>query len=213
MKSNAVYGIACVVSALVSGCVGFALGSFVTAKKYEAIIDEDIESVKKAYSSQSQKTPSVGEKLVKEVNTEDTRDYVNILKTSEYVNYSNYKDADMDYPSDKKEDPIGSVIEVSEVEQGDEPYPIVISGKEFGDNEDYEIISLIYYSDNILADDNDNIVDDAAHCIGLKAIAALLDEDVVYVQNDKRMCYYEVSRAITPYSDVLRSKPYLRELV
>ena len=43
----------------------------------------------------------------------------------------------------------------------DKPFtPYVISPEEFGENDNYETSSLTFYSDGILADENDEMVDD-----------------------------------------------------
>ena len=44
--------------------------------------------------------------------------------------------------------------------------PYVISPEEFGDFDEYTKLSLTYYSDGVLADENDEIVDDIDETVG-----------------------------------------------
>ena len=48
--------------------------------------------------------------------------------------------------------------------------PYVISPEEFGEFEDYERISLSYYADQVLADEDDEKVDDVDNVVGLESL-------------------------------------------
>ena len=88
--------------------------------------------------------------------------------------------------------------------------PYVISPDEFGDL-DYECIDLTYYEDDILADDEDEIIDDVLETVGPEALDAFGREDgeeefVVHVRNDARKCDYEITRDFRNYDDVIRAE-------
>ena len=82
--------------------------------------------------------------------------------------------------------------------------PYVIPPEEFGET-DYEIISLTYYADGILADDMDDIVDDVDDIVGADSLTHFgeYEEDSVFVRNDLREVDYEILRDPRKYSDVV----------
>lgn len=83
--------------------------------------------------------------------------------------------------------------------------PYVISPEEFGDLDDYDTTSLWYYADSVLADDNDEIVDDVEEIVGVDSLAQFNEhgEDSVYVRNDALRCDYEILRDFGKYSEII----------
>lgn len=93
---------------------------------------------------------------------------------------------------------------------GDEPY--IISPDKYGEMDGYESISLTFYADGTLADDNDEVVEDIDEIVGsdFRDHFGEYEDDSVFVRNDKRKCDYEILADPRPYSDILKVKPYLR---
>ena len=90
----------------------------------------------------------------------------------------------------------------------DKPY--VITPEEFGDLDDYETISLTYYADQILADDNDVIVDDIEDVVGFDSLNSFgeYEDDSVFVRNDRLKSDYEILLDQRKYSDVIKRRPH-----
>ena len=84
----------------------------------------------------------------------------------------------------KEETPVEGVVE-------NKPY--VITPEEFSEGE-YNTVTLNYYTDRVLADDDYNVVKDIKGTIGEEALNAfgLYEEDVVYVRNEKYQIDYEI---------------------
>lgn len=62
-------------------------------------------------------------------------------------------------------------VDYSDVgKEEDKPAPYVISPDEFGGVEEYEKISLSYYADGILADDDDEVMENADEIVGLDSL-------------------------------------------
>ena len=83
--------------------------------------------------------------------------------------------------------------------------PYVIKPEEFGENSEYSQITLTYYSDGVLADDNDEMLDDdAGQIVGTDFMDHFgeFEEDSVFIRNDRRKTDYEIVRAneVYPYS-------------
>lgn len=116
----------------------------------------------------------------------------------ERCRYSQYA-AKLGYTEEKKPEP---VIE-----------PRVISPDEFGDQDGYDEISLSYYSDGTVTDDNDRAMseDEIEETIGKDSLSHFgeYEDDSVFVRNDRLKADYEILLDPRSYADVLKEKPYL----
>ena len=89
----------------------------------------------------------------------------------------------------------------------DEPKPYVISPEEFGDNvDDYELISLNYYEDGVLADDWDEPIEDIDKVVGKDSLTHFgeYEDDSVYVRNDRLKCEYEILMRVGKFADKVK---------
>lgn len=91
-------------------------------------------------------------------------------------------------------------------EDDDMEKPYVISPEEFGDYEDYERISLTYYTDEVLTDENDEIVDNIDEVVGSDSLNHFgeYEDDSVFVRNDRLKCDYEILLDHRKYRDLYR---------
>lgn len=188
--------------------LGAAVGSVATwqyaKKKYEQIAQEEIDSVKEIFSRRESATdveivtpePQTA-KVGKSEEKPDISEYAARLEREGYTNYSNAS------AGEKKEEQ-----EVMEMK------PYVISPDEFGEFEDYERISLSYYADHILADEDDEKVEDVDNVVGLESLAHFgeYEDDSVFVRNDRLKCDYEILLDQRTYSDVIKQRPHQTEV-
>ncbi|WP_417040231.1 hypothetical protein [Coprobacter fastidiosus] len=178
--------------------MGAAVGSLVTWKivktKYEKIAQEEIDSVKEVFS---RKENQIYEHIIRENSAEehkieakpDLQELAEQIKTLKYVIEAEEK---------------------SEVK--DRPY--VISAEEFGQaDDDYDIVSLNYYADEVLTDDFDIPIVNADDVVGLESFKHFGEyvEDVVYVRNDKLKAEYEIVRMDEKYSDIVNNNSHQEE--
>lgn len=179
---------------LIGLAVGATAGSLVTMKivqqKYRDIADAEIESVKSEFAKERKIFAEEKETEIKaKVATEkpDIMDYAKVLNKEGYTSYR-------EKSTDSK----------------DKHDPYIINPLKFGENEEYETISLKYYNEeDILTDDNDELVEDPASIIPADGIRDEFVDDVVYIRNDILKCDYEVILVLDSYDDVLADKPYL----
>lgn len=188
--------------------LGAAVGSVVTwqytRKKYEQIAQEEIDSVKEIFSRRESATdveiispePQTA-KMGKPEEKPDITEYAARLERDGYTNYSNVS------AEQKKEEQ-----ETMEIK------PYVISPEEFGEFEDYERISLSYYADQVLADEDDEKVDDVDNVVGLESLTHFgeFEDDSVFVRNDRLKCDYEILLDQRTYSDVIKQRPHQMEV-
>lgn len=91
-----------------------------------------------------------------------------------------------------------------------EKRPYVISPSEFGDIDEYAKISLTYYSNNVLADENDEIVEDVDETVGIDSLTHFgeYEDDSVFVRNDARRCDYEILLDQRSYTEIAKRMPH-----
>ena len=187
MKQKLLYLVMFAAGATIGSAVSWQLAK----NKYKQIADEEIQSVKDAFSKKENdvntKLSTANAMLKKNmvnnnINSTCNDAYKDILTTNKYL-YSENTNA-------KKEVP--------------ETGPYVISQDEFGELDDYETISLTYYSDKVLADDMDQVIDDYMVCVGNDFMNHFgeYEDDSVFIRNDVRKCDYEILYDLRPYSEL-----------
>ena len=191
---------------------GAAIGSAVTWKllktKYEQIAQEEIESVKEVFSKKaSLEYEHVGEPIGDVTKVEVTDEGVKAEVTLNKKSQENYRSlakqmtADLGYTN---------YSNISKTEEGgtesmeyDKPY--VISPDEFDELDDYETVSLTFYSDCVLTDDQNNPIEDVEGIVGIDFYAHFgeYEDDSVFIRNDRTKCDYEILMDYRKYSDVV----------
>lgn len=183
--------------AFVAGAmVGAAAAWYFTKDRYSKLAQEEIDSVKTAFANRfgDHRNEPVSEENDIPVKKEENRfaaiSSLNAYDAPEVVNtdYSSITST-LGYS--------GEVID--EPEKVDKPY--VITQNEYGEFGDYMEISLTMYGDGILADDDDEIIEDVAAVLGTD-FEDEFEDDVVLIRNDARKCDYEVVRDPRSYREV-----------
>ena len=172
--------------------IGAAIGSVVTWKflkeKYELIAKEEIESVKAEYSlwKDEEDEKRISEDLKLDEDDEENTSGVPSSLAAEYAKIIK----ENGYENEEKEDD----DEVSK--------PVVISPEDLYDV-DYPVVTLIYYADGVLTDDNDNIIEDIDDIVGEESLNTFgeYEDDAVYVRNDRTKCNYEILRDYDRFED------------
>ncbi|NBI91881.1 hypothetical protein D3Z45_15190 [Lachnospiraceae bacterium] len=189
-------------AAFVAGAaVGSATTWFVVKRKYEKIAQEEIDSVKEVFYKREfgpkvKEMTNVGEGIVRGLQ-------VGIMQAAEQA-----KDKpDLVQYAAMVQKYGGNIGEEKEAHMKDK-YPYVISPEEFGEFDDYEKISLTYYADGVLADDNNEVVDDVEDIVG-DALDHFgeYEDDSVFVRCDERKCDYEILLDQRTFSEVSDSNP------
>ena len=181
---------------------GVAVGAVATNNffktKYERLYQEDVESVKRAFSAPQQSEPVEGdtegdteEVLASEPTPEEVEAYNEIITAQGYSTAPIIPD-----------DSIGK--EVKGVKR-----PYVISPAEFDTEDDYEVYSLTYYADGVLTDEQNNPIENVDDMVGRDALNHFgeYSDDSVHVRNERMMCDFEILRDLSNYSDVFRNGP------
>ena len=171
---------------------GAGIGSVVTyklvKKQYDQIIQEEIDSVKEAFSEMNGEDDGYEDGEPDRNDTDEKTEptaketYESIVKESGYTE-----------ETEKKED-----------KHMEKPY--VISPSEFGDS-DYAILSLTYFLDGTVLNERDKIVTNVDELIGEDFANHFgdypEDPDTVYVRNDKLEIDFEILKDYREYSETV----------
>ena len=183
--------------------IGAAIGSFVTWKivktKYKRIADEEINSVKEVFARR------YSEKMNKEKPNENTNQASltldeteknaniqdDITAYHELLDKLKYANIDVDSLIAKKG---GSTVTDG---------PFVISPDEFGEDPNYQTVSLTLYEDGVLTDDYDDIVVDVDDLVGEDSLTHFgeYEDDSVFVRNESMQTDFEILRDLRTYRE------------
>lgn len=176
---------------------GAAVGSVATWKyvkdKYEKIAQEEIDSMRDTFRAFKQELKNNAEE------SEDSEEFTE----EEQVEYDKYSKLYNGLNEQVKE-------EEEEIDMDKKPY--VISPEEFDEIEEYEKVSLTYYSgDNVLAESiSDEMIEeeDIEDIVGSDFASHFgeYEDDSVFVRNDKRCIDYEILMDERCYQDVVDKK-------
>lgn len=193
---------------------GAAVGSVVTWRlaknKCERIIQAEVDAFRADYTKkkkalEAKEKPNVSEQesapaetveeseIIEEPSKEEVEEYEDILMRQNYIDYSEArKSKQEEAPKDK---------------------PYVISPSEFGLEEEYTQITLNYFADFVLADEDDYPINDVDGLVGKESLLHFgeYEDDAVHVRNDRLRCYVEILLDERKYSDVYRQGPHGEE--
>lgn len=184
--------------AIIAFVAGAAIGSIVTwklvEKKYKVLADEEIESVREVYK---RKLDEKQKEKTEEKEENKDRDE----KNNHAVLVHN-----LGYSGEYNEEEIGEV----DVINPQKAKVYVIPPENFGEL-DYEMESLTYYADGVLAFDLTNVVvQDKDSLVGRGSLNTFgeYEPDSVYVRNDNLKKDFEILLDRRKFSDVVSDKPH-----
>ena len=197
-------GVMCALAFTLGGAVGAAVTWKLIKTKYEQIAREEIESVKDVYSRKNDQPDECVEELE---NPENLEQYAAELAAKKAMN----KPGIMEYADKLKENGYTDYSKsgnTAKEEVADVKKPYVISPEEFGDNDDYETVSLTYFADDVLADDMNVPVEDVENTVGMASLETFgeYEDDSVFVRNEEMKIDYEILLDERNYSDLPDSK-------
>lgn len=187
---------------IIGAASGATVAWYLLKDKYETLAQEEIDSVKEVFARREQEMKdetvkrNVAEGIKDSDRTKpDLKEYAEQLKKNGYTRYSDLS-ADDEGVSDKQ------------------TKPYVIPPEQFGDYESYDQINLTYYADGVLADENDEVIDDVEETVGIESLNHFgeYEDDSVFVRNDTRKCDYEILLDQRTYSEVAEEMPHRMEV-
>lgn len=163
---------------IAGAAVGTIAAWYYAKKKYEKIAEEEINSVKEVFAKKE--TDGIRRAAEQAKDKPDIAEYAAVLQKTGY----------------------GAVSEKEENAE-DKGNPYIIAPEKFGEIEGYDQIDLTYYADGILADDDDEVVENVESLIGdaLEHFGEY-EDDAVFVRSDRLRCDYEIVLDKRKFSDI-----------
>lgn len=171
---------------------GAALGGGVSylyfKNKYEERYQEEVKSIKDAFSNKESKKVAYTSDSNEKSNNEELKKQINLY--SEVINTEKYNYAGVD-------------ISNADDEHLQKPY--LIKESDYGDIGEYDISGMIYFSDGVLIDDDNEIVIDIEDTVGKENLKFFDDynTDVLYVRNRIKKQDYEIIFDPRIYNDIV----------
>lgn len=208
-----------VIAFFAGAAVGGATVWYITKERYAQLAEDEINSVKEAYARRESKKEKAEKALwqyrgvdEETLDTDDPVTPVVTAKVSDKGSITEYAQriqngAPMEYSktvAPSKTDIQGGPAQTET--SGEIPY--VISPDEFDELDGYTPISLTYFTDGVLADENGIIIDDVEEIVGdgLNHFGEY-DDDAVYVRNDAKRCDYEILKDERKYAEFRKTLP------
>ena len=203
MKTNLKIGLAFV--------LGAATGALVANKylktKYEKIADEEIASVKAVYWTKTNPEAAAYAKKDVEYTEEVYKQHQQAAKSA--AEQAKEKPDIVKYAEKLHKERYTNYSTTAKPDTPDLGEPYVIPPEDFGEFDDYERISLIYWADQVLTDDNNEVVEDLEGSVGIDSLTAFgeYEDDSVFVRNSRLRCDYEILLDQRNFEDVIHAGP------
>lgn len=196
------------VTSTITGVVGYKIGYAVSKKHYETLADEEVESLRKFYESRVQSTPKNGKGSKDEPDVkEKSNQPIDILKKGIKEVSKGSIDYGKPYRTDSEPERIpgnpGAGFKHLKKEEVDTTKPYIITSQDFQDSE-YECVSLFYFADKVLTDDDYNQISNIGIVGGYPILDQMgkYDADCLYVRDDKNGIDYEILLEERIYSKI-----------
>ena len=192
---------------------GAAIGSLVTYKvvknQYEKIVQEEIESIKEAFSG--------NEVEITQDKPDETDEDEGRPEQPRQINWDELEDLDEEdenyTPTEEDLEQYESLTHSYSGEKGGAEEvtsgPYVISPYDFGELDEFSQIELTYYADGVLEDEEYNVVTDAEELLGPKALNTFgeYEEDSVFVRNERLRTDFQILKDYRTYQEARSAGP------
>jgi len=181
------------------GAVAGTFAGWTVAKsRYQREKEEEIASAREAFRAMLEERKKDVRTLAQ--NKPALKEYAKTVVKAGYAKH-------FDPPAQKPEE---ETVPMEEAMKNHGETPYIITPEEFGSQYDYDPVSLTYYADGVLTDDNNEEVDDISDIVPVDFADHFgeYEDDSVYVRND-RLCHdYEILRDERTYASIRTRKPH-----
>ena len=197
--------------ASLAGVAGGGVAAFtVLQKRYDDAVENDIFSIKEAFHKREQKLMNEIADLKENKRLHEVADDTAETETPQTIVASgkHQEKGDLNDYAKMVNRTQYSRTSVPQPPEHEVEAPYVISPEEFGEMDGYTQISLTYFDDGILSDENGVIIDEPEEIVGdaLNHFGEY-EEDSVFVRSDPKRCDYEILRDLRSYAEFRSTLP------
>lgn len=191
-----------IIAFILGAAAGVASSMFYFKTKYEQKADAEIQEIRDLYAKKTEPeekkedTPVASHQLTKADDLHTTARHV-----SEYTKYIPKTETDR---SDQTEEPKDGIyvekVDFTPMKNPNPPKPYLIDSSDYGQDDNFDPLCWDWYTDGVLTNENDEIVDDIQDWIGdgLKVFAES-EDNLFWVRNEKYGVDIEVARSGVAY--------------
>lgn len=202
------------IALLVGAAGGAATGVYISKKRYEARLAEEVESVKVSYTRYIREC--------REKSSEDTLAHEDVDDPQEYTTYTtiagNY---DLALEKGAAEQTVDYTSYADETDSSGNPdippssTPVVVSEDYYYENEDdYTKIEIYLFDDGFMSDEDYEPIEDPNKIVQKADISKFLaddENDEMFTKVDTKKCLYCISKQGETWDEVLRRHPFILE--
>ena len=195
-----------IIAFILGAAAGVASSMFYFKTKYEQKADAEIQEIRDLYAKKTETeekkedTPVTSHQVTKADDLHATARHV-----SEYTKYTP-KDEPAEPQTEEPKDGIHvEKVDFAPMRNPNPPRPYLIDSSDYGQDDNFDPLCWEWYTDGILANENDEIVDDIQEWIGdgLKVFAET-EDNLFWVRNEKYGVDIEVARSGSTYEKAQR---------
>lgn len=197
---------------VLGGAVGSILTYFYITNKYNKLIGAELNRE----PSPKNEPTDISDNQYK---SDDDTGYIDPIKYKKTVKHNESVNK-VDYTSYSKKIIPATEPTTNQIQDEEKPImknkdnldkkPYVIPPDRVGENEEYDVISLTYYADKVLTDEDNRRIKDVEGSVGEESLNTFgqYEDDSVFVCNDRLKTYYEILLDLQNYEDVITKKPH-----
>lgn len=193
-----------IVAFILGAAAGVASSMLYFKTKYEQKADAEIQEIRDLYAKKTETEEKKEDVPVTSHQVSKADDlHVTARRVSEYTKYIPKTE------TDQTEEPKDGIhverIDFTPMKNPNPPKPYLIDSSDYGQDDNFDPLCWEWYTDGILANENDEIVDDIQEWIGdgLKVFAET-EDNLFWVRNEKYGVDIEVARSGITYEKAQR---------
>lgn len=193
-----------IVAFILGAAAGVASSMLYFKTKYEQKADAEIQEIRDLYAKKTETEEKKEDVPVTSHQVSKADDlHVTARRVSEYTKYIPKTE------TDQTEEPKDGIhverIDFAPMKNPNPPKPYLIDSSDYGQDDNFDPLCWEWYTDGILANENDEIVDDIQEWIGdgLKVFAET-EDNLFWVRNEKYGVDIEVARSGITYEKAQR---------
>ena len=192
-----------IIAFILGAAAGVASSMLYFKTKYEQKADAEIQEIRDLYAKKSETEEKKEDAPVTSHQVTKSDDlHATARRVSEYTKYTSKEDAQNEEPKDGIH---VEKIDFTPMKNPNPPKPYLIDSSDYGQDDNFDPLCWEWYTDGILANENDEIVDDIQEWIGdgLKVFAET-EDNLFWVRNEKYGVDIEVARSGITYEKAQR---------
>lgn len=192
-----------IVAFILGAAAGVASSMFYFKTKYEQKADAEIQEIRDLYAKKSETEEKKADTSVTSHQVTKADDlHATARHVSEYTKYIPKEDAQNEAPKDGIH---VEKVDFTPMKNPNPPKPYLIDSSDYGQDDSFDPLCWEWYTDGVLANENDEIVDNIQEWIGdgLKVFAET-EDNLFWVRNEKYGVDIEVARSGITYEKAQR---------